>query len=67
MKSRYAGNGAQSTSTSKAIIEWPKGLLGQPIIRPLGKSFEESEAVRKFLEDRLAVPQPGRRDGKSAT
>ncbi len=33
-----------------AIIKWPEGLSGSPAIFPMGDTFEESGAIREFLE-----------------
>lgn len=41
------------SSPLRVIVEWPKGLSEPPVIYPLGSSAEESEQVRKFLEERL--------------
>ncbi len=37
----------------RAVIEWPEGLVGVPVIYPMGSSAEESERIREFVKERL--------------
>ena len=37
-----------------AVVEWPEGLSGVPVIYPMGSSAEESERIREFLKERFA-------------
>lgn len=38
---------------AQAIIRWPEGLSGEPVIFPMGETFEESERIREILEGLL--------------
>ena len=43
-----------SMTAPQVIIRWPCGLEGPPQIFPLADSLEESEKIRRLLEERLA-------------
>ncbi len=32
-----------------AIIKWPEGLSGVPVLYPMGDSFEQSEKIRELF------------------
>ena len=42
--------GEDLSNPPKVVVEWPKGLSNQPVVYPLGGSFEESEKIRRLLE-----------------
>jgi len=43
------GNGLDSQAPL-AIIKWPTGLSGSPVILPIGETFEESEQILELPE-----------------
>ena len=45
----FSENGATSQAPP-AIIKWPTGLSGSPVILPIGETFEESEQILEFPE-----------------
>ena len=42
-----------------AVIEWPAGLDGAPVIRAIGESAEASKKILKYLETRLELETCG--------
>ena len=47
--STYLESGRLSNSP-RALIDWPKGMSGNPVIYPLGGSLEETQKIRRLLE-----------------
>ncbi len=45
--------------TPKVIIEWPRGLTGQPAIFPIAGTLEQAEEITRIVERALAVAGNG--------
>ena len=41
---------SESSPPPRAIICWPEGLSGSPVILPIGETFEESEQILELPE-----------------
>jgi hypothetical protein len=50
----------KSSAVPQAIIKWPHGLDSQPVVMPIGESFEESQAINDLLERALGGTVNGR-------
>lgn len=37
----------------RAVVDWPEGLSGTPIVYPLGNTAEQADQIREALEQAL--------------
>ena len=51
--------GKKLSTPPRAVVEWPEGLMGPPIIFPMGQTFEESEEIRRLFERLLQTAKEG--------